>query len=119
MHKILKSILLLLLIMSVVGCDFETTSEDNDQTENESEKFVLTASVISVNDRLMVDVIAGEYASGIYSVIIADEAKITDKSGNKINLSDIKKGDTLEISYNGQTMMSYPPQIVARCIVLQ
>ncbi len=107
-------------VFTLTACDGASTP-DTGEKENENidtvEKFELTATVISAEDRLTVNVTDGEYASGIYSVIVADDAKIIDKNGNSIALSDITDGDSLKITYNGQTMMSYPPQIVARKIV--
>ena len=41
------------------------------------------------------------------------------KSKVKVARADnIKIGDTVEISYSGQTMLSYPPQVVAYSIKL-
>ena len=36
-----------------------------------------------------------------------------DKNGNRTVKAFLKVGDTVEITYGGQVMMSYPPQIVA------
>ena len=36
-----------------------------------------------------------------------------DKNGTEISRSDLKPNMKIEITYGGQVMMSYPPQIVA------
>ncbi len=133
MHKIAFLILVIISALSLSSCNMSgfTDNKDNDKNTpgensggesdsgNSQNKFILTATVTDVSDRLMVNVTSGEYAEGIYSVIIADGAPLLDKSGKSISLSDISVGDTVKITYNGQTMMSYPPQIVARKIVLE
>ena len=77
----------------------------------------MTAEVLEVGEELLVEVIESEYTSGPHLVIIASETLIADGDGEKISPSDIKIGDRIEIFYNGQVMMSYPPRIVARKIV--
>ena len=81
-------------------------------------EFVIKAKVNAVGEKIEVDVIEGEYASGIYWVITSEQTEFLGKDGGKITKQDIKAGDTLEIVYNGQVMMSYPPQIVARKITV-
>lgn len=96
-----------LLTLFAVGC---TPTEDTDYS---GEKFLLKAIVKSVNDtQLEVEVIESDYAFGIYWVHTSD-AKFVDAEGNTISADDIKEGDTVNITYGGQVMMSYPPQIVA------
>ena len=78
------------------------------------EQFVLKGIVKSVSDhsQLEVEVIESDYAYGIYWVHVSD-ATFVDADGNSISVNDIKAGDTINITYGGQVMMSYPPQIVA------
>lgn len=78
----------------------------------------MTAKITDVSDgNVMVEVIEGEYdASGPYLVRINSETLICDANGNKISLFFLKVGDTVEITYGGQVMLSYPPQIVAKAI---
>ena len=75
--------------------------------------FTMLATVKNVEEKIEVDVISAEYASGIYWVITSPATRITDEKGNIIKKTDLKVGDTVKIIYNGQVMMSYPPQIVA------
>ena len=79
----------------------------------------MIARVDGLSDRLEVTVTESEYAYGVYWVIISDITTITDREGNHITPSDIRVGDTVEIYYSGQVMLSYPPQIVAHNIVLR
>ena len=96
---------LALLTLCAVGC----------QPQGEQNSFTLKAIVKSTEDlgRIEVDVIESDYASGIYWVLIGNGTKITDSHGKAICVTDIKVGDTVEITYSGQVMMSYPPQIAA------
>lgn len=84
----------------------------------QGEAFVLKAVVNSVTDRLEVEVIESDYAFGVYWVLVNENTKFEDSEGSAIGLSDIKPGDTIEITYGGQVMMSYPPQIVAWKVTL-
>ena len=88
--------------------------------QNRGDSFVLKAIVKAVhNDMIEVEVIESDYAFGIYHVRTGIQTEYTNSDGAAINRSDIKSGDTIKISYSGQTMMSYPPQIVAHGIVVE
>ena len=114
MKRLLKALILLLALTALTACG------TNDGANPEPVEGVkMTAKVTEVSDRLSVDVIESEYAYGPYLVHIGDNAKIYGKGGNTISLSDVKVGDTVEITYSGQVMMSYPPQIVALRIVIK
>ena len=76
-------------------------------------RFLMKANVVSVGDRLEVDVTEAEYASGIYVILVSDATLISDASGNRLGITDIAVGDKLHIVYNGQTMLSLPPQVAA------
>ena len=81
--------------------------------EERMETYKLYAIVKEVGDRLEVEVVESDYAFGIYWVLISDRTEFFLPDGKRATLSDIKAGDKIEIVYNGQTMLSYPPQIVA------
>ena len=56
----------------------------------------------------------GSGASAVGSShITSDSTVFCNSDGKKIKKSDLSVGDTVEIFYSGQVMMSYPPQIVA------
>ena len=140
MRKIIISIVLILAIGLLASCSLygritggsendggngvNNGSEDNGNGGNDNggnggeqgnrESVKMTATVKNISDKIEVEVIEGEYgASGIYWVITYDETAFAGKDGEKITRADLKVGDTVEILYGGQVMMSYPPQIVA------
>ena len=111
MKKFLSIILLVCALGVISSCDGNAQSEDG---------FVMTATVKNLGEKLEVDVIKGEYgAEGIYLIIVSDSTEITNARGKKIDLDKINVGDTVEITYSGQVMMSYPPQVAARKIKLK
>ena len=107
-----KMILFFIFIFPLInGCQ-------NDLNEVEKEEFEMVAIVKNLDDRIEVEVIESDYAFGIYWIITSEETKYLDKDDNIIFKEDIKVGDKIEITYNGQVMMSYPPQVVAHKIKL-
>ena len=72
----------------------------------------MTARVTAIGERIEVEVLDSEYTSGPHWVITDEDTRFV-KNGRRIGRSDIAVGDTVEIYYNGQVMLSYPPQIVA------
>ena len=101
------SIATLILILSMLFACGESSDYDM------NEQFKMKAEVTAVGEKIEVDVIEAEYASGLYWVITSDKTAFADKDGEKIEKDDIAVGDTVIITYNGQVMMSYPPQVVA------
>lgn len=83
-----------------------------------NEGFLMIGSVTSLGEKLEVEVISDEYNSGTFLIIYSDDIKIT-KDGKRADTADISVGDILEIKYNGQVMLSLPPQIVARAITIK
>lgn len=79
-------------------------------------KFEMKATVTALGEKLEVSVTEAEYAEGVYWIIISDETELLSSLGEKISRDEIAVGDELIITYNGQVMMSYPPQVVARKI---
>lgn len=86
---------------------------DYDKGVDNMNDFVLKGVVKGYNTHLEIEVIESDYAFGIYWVIVPNSTPILDKNGDNIQLSSLKEGDIVKVTYNGQTMMSYPPQIVA------
>jgi hypothetical protein len=77
----------------------------------------MTATVTSVGEKIGVNVIEAPYGnSGPFWVITSGNTEFIDESGNSVSKCDIKVGNTVEITYGGQVMMSYPPQIVAYAV---
>ena len=104
MKRILQTILLVLGLGLLVSCGNGSASED----------FTMKATVTAISSgRLEVDVYSAEYAEGKYSIVVDSTTKVFDASGNKIDLSSIAIADKIEITYSGQVMLSYPPQVFA------
>ncbi len=80
-------------------------------------KVKMTAEILSVGEEIYVRVLESEYTSGPHIVITGEATKYFGLDGEKISREELKVGDRVEIFYNGQVMMSYPPKIVARKIV--
>ena len=122
----MKKLILLLLTVSLIPFMFsckkdntqkETENENESESENmQSPTFVMRAVVTLVGEHIEVEVIESDYAFGVYWVLTSDSTEYTGKDGKKIKRTDINPGDTIEITYGGQVMMSYPPQISARAI---
>ena len=113
MSKRILILALMAMMLFATGCP-----KHEENYEPQGETFVLKAVVNSVTDRLEVEVIESDYAFGVYWVLVNENTKFENIDGETINLSDVKPGDTIEITYGGQVMMSYPPQIVAWKVTL-
>jgi len=102
--------------IDILAQNGENLNEDADENQMK-EKFILKAIVKKVEiDRIEVEVIESNYAFGIYWILTSDSTKYYNENNSVIMRSNIKVGDTVEISYSGQTMLSYPPQVVAYSI---
>ena len=119
MKKLTSVILLIAALVMLASCK-DTGDGQNGKSDGTGEDintemnvFIMTAEIKSVGDRVEVDVIESEYGSGIYHVLTSDATEIIGKDGKKIEKSDLRSGDTVEITYSGQVMLSYPPQISA------
>ena len=135
----MRSYILLTIIISMlllIGCSLQskdsgiggeekdsdsTVSQDGTETSGDAqgaqrnEGFVLKAIVKSTSDpnRIEAEVIESDYAFGIYWVLTSGDTVFYSADGVAVSRDAIKVGDTVEITYGGQVMMSYPPQIVA------
>ncbi len=119
MKKILISITLLLAALLLCACGTENNEGDGDSTEGTPDSSVkMTATVTAIDEKIEVNVIESDYASGIYWVITSSETAFFDADGKEIKKADLAIGDTVEILYSGQVMMSLPPQIVAARITV-
>ena len=115
MKKILSIILLILAFPALASCSAEDDGTGA-PTSDGANSFSMKAEVTSLGEKIEVNVTEAEYASGIYWIITSENTEFLDKSGKKISKEDIKVGDTVYITYNGQIMMSYPPQVAALSI---
>ena len=130
MKKIITTILLFALTLSLASCSVydkifgkkDEGGDDNNGNNGEGKPgndFKMIATITEIGEKITVDVVESEYTSGIHWVITPNATEYFDKNGDAIFRSDIKPGDTVEILYSGQVMMSYPPQIVAARITVK
>lgn len=117
---LLLGFLALALLLSSCQSNATAKGEENDgalpTNADTSPSFVLEGVVTELGERLLVEVTRSEYTSGPHLVILTDETEIKNASGKALSREDISVGDTLSVVYNGQVMLSYPPQIVARSV---
>lgn len=105
MKKRLIAFVLLLGLLCLSSCAGEG--------EGMQPTFKMKATVQSVGEKIQVEVIEAEYTSGVHWVITGEKTEYRGTNGEVLTRADIHPGATVEILYNGQVMMSYPPQIVA------
>ena len=110
MKKFFKKVMLFASALLLMSC---SAPESDSQPA-----VVMTARIEAFSDRIEVTVLESEYTSGVHLVITSAETEFLDKDGNRISLGDLAVGDTVKITYSGQVMMSYPPQIVAKKITV-
>lgn len=107
--KLFSLLLACLTLAPLLSC----TGGETPEGDTPSDAFSMKATITNIGERVEVDVTEAEYAEGPYWVITSDATVYLSKNGERISRSDLKVGDSIEIFYSGQVMMSYPPQIVA------
>lgn len=136
MSKRVFALALACLIFMLVGCNNNANTsggdnsagENNNAGNNNDEVYeernadgdvVYRGEVKSVDNKKFIQVyIHNPITDDLYNVLISDVTVFKDKNGNSINRDQIKVGDTVEIGFSGQVMLSYPPQIVAKSITV-
>ncbi len=122
MKKIMINILLLLSILTLASCHAGQGGSDGAQGDRGGSHIAdgeigssvsMLAKIDKLGEKLEVSVLESEYTFGTHWVITPDATKYYGKDGSPISRDDLKVGDTVEILYSGQVMMSLPPQIVA------
>lgn len=101
----------IVLFVYCVACSANSDVQDDESLE---EKVSFKATIVEANNGLMVSPLDGEDESrsaDLISVGLTNDAILLDKDGNEITLSDFKEGMTVEITYDGVIMESYPAQI--------
>ena len=111
MKRVVVSVMVFVSALMIFTCGF------GERKTNMTNEVIMTAQVKEVGEKIEVEVIESPYTSGVHLVITSNLTEYMDSEGNKIARSDIESGDTLKITYSGQVMLSYPPQIVALKIV--
>ena len=97
----------------------EENKENAGESADMNGSVKMLARVNALGDKLEVEVIESEYTFGVYWIIIGDRTEIFGKDGERITKDLLTEGDTVEILYSGQVMMSYPPQVVAHRITVK
>ena len=82
-------------------------------------KVTMTARIEAMGDKIEVMVTESEYTWGTHLVITNDSTQFIGKNGDSITKDKLSVGQTVEIIYSGQVMLSYPPQIVAHRITVK
>ena len=121
--RLFRLFIVLLLALSISSCALSENSKKEKEKENENSdgrnqyipqnSVTMTAKITDVDEKITVEVLESDYTSGTHLVITSDSTIFLGKNGNEISRSDLKENDVVEISYSGQVMLSYPPQIVA------
>ena len=119
----MKKLLILLLILSftfmLISCGGSSGEEANDTNQEVNSevidaKYTINGSVMNIeSEAIYINALDTSNASGAYLVKISKGTIFYDESGKVIGLTQISKGDEVEIGYNGQVTKSLPPQITA------
>ncbi len=117
MRKTALIIFLALVLLTFCSCENEKNGEDS-STLPPSE-YTLVGTVTAKSTRIELNADETEIMSGPYSVIINDQTEFCYANGASATLDSVEIGDRVEITYNGQVMLSYPAQIVAHRVVIK
>ncbi len=107
-----KTLLSITLLLALLLCACNGNNEGGGK-ESAPEGVTMTATIKQMGEKIEVEVTKSEYASGIYWVITSNDTVFTNTAGEALTRNDLQAGDSVEILYSGQVMMSLPPQIVA------
>ena len=91
------------------------------EERNADGEFFYRGVVRSVDERyyISMEIIDSNVAFGIYHANVDGATLYFDAEGNSISRESIKVGDTIEVVFSGQVMLSMPPQIYAQKIILK
>lgn len=110
--KFLLSALLLPLCL-LVGC-----TSALGEGAHPAEEYTLIGRVTELGEHLLIEAEESETAFGPYLVHTPSTTAYTDAEGNPLRRADIAVGQRVKITYSGQVMLSYPPQIVAYSVTV-
>ena len=114
MKKLFNAIILVAVALLLFSCAPTENSPDDQPAEYKLRGVVENLA----NKYVDIRITEAQYATGTYRILLDDTTKIYDKSGKSVSASAIQKGDSLEVTYNGQVMRSIPPQVVALKITI-
>ena len=127
--------MILVMMLFAIGCEGGNNNggdgyinEEGDivngngvEERNADGEFFFRGVVKSVDNKyyISMEIIDSNVAFGIYHVNVDNGTKYFNSEGNGISRDDIKVGDTIEVIFSGQVMLSMPPQIYAQKIILK
>ncbi len=111
----MKKLFSLLLLPITLLCLTTCGNRDKDETT----EYQMIAEIVKIEDKIEVTVVESPIADGPYLVITGEDTAYQNAKEKSITRDDLAVGDTVLITYSGQVMMSYPPQIVALSIKVQ
>ena len=116
MKRILALFLIFILsVASLASCG----GDGNESIPDVNGKVTMTARIEAMGDKIEVMVTESEYTWGTHLVITSEDTQYIGKNGESITRDKLYVGQTVEIIYSGQVMLSYPPQIVAQRITVK
>ena len=141
MSKRFLALAVLFMMLFTVGCNGgnnnanDGNSDENNgaNTENGSDtgngveernadgEFFYRGIVTAVDNKyyIAMEIVDSNVAFGVYHVLVGDQTVFINSDGATISRDQIKVGDTIEVVFSGQVMLSMPPQIAAQKIILK
>ncbi len=135
MSKRIFALVIMIMMLFAMGCDGGqnnvaggngdasggTDNGDSVEERNADGEFFYRGIVKSVDARkyIEIEIIDSQVAFGIYQALVDSETLFFNAEGDVIDRADIKVGDTVEVIFSGQVMLSFPPQIYAQKVILK
>ncbi len=76
-------------------------------------EYEIIGVITSIDEKIEIEVEENQNAYGTYLVVTGIQTKYYNKNEEAIKRSDLKIGDRILVTYNGQVARSLPPQIFA------
>lgn len=134
MSKRFFALVIMLMMLFATGCDGGSNlanggnagggGTDNGgsvEERNADGEFFYRGIVKSVDARnyIEIEIIDSQVAFGIYHALVDGSTLFLNAEGGVIDRADVKVGDTVEVVFSGQVMLSLPPQIYAQKVILK
>lgn len=135
MSKRIFALVIMIMMLFAMGCDGGqnnvaggngdasggNNANDSVEERNADGEFFYRGIVKSVDARkyIEIEIIDSQVAFGIYQALVDSGTLFFNAEGDVIDRADIKVGDTVEVIFSGQVMLSFPPQIYAQKIILK
>ena len=109
----------LVCLVSCGGKALEGTKNTEGEDMQDTDGVVMLAEITGIDEYIVAEVVESEYTYGTHWVITTENTVFYGADGKRISRSDLAVGNTVQITYNGQVMLSYPPKIVATKICVK